>query len=63
MDDLLRRAAEHYPLDTSGADWNKVLNALQEDEIKPVAVVPEQKPSRRRFLWLLLLLPLGLVCN
>ena len=62
MDDLLRRAAEHYPLDTSGADWNKVLNALQEDETKAAVVVPERK-SRGRLLWLLLLLPLGLVCN
>ncbi len=63
MDDLLRRAAEDYPLDTSGADWNKVLNALQEDEKKEAAAVPVRKSSRRRFLWLLLLLPLGLVCN
>lgn len=63
MDDLLRRAAEDYPLDTSGADWNKVLNALQDDENKEAAAVPVRKTSRRRFLWLLLLLPLGFVCN
>jgi hypothetical protein len=37
IDDLYRRAAEGYPLNTSGSDWNKVLNALnqqQEEERK-----------------------------
>jgi hypothetical protein len=60
MDDLFRRAAENYPLDTSNADWNKVLTALQNEN-------GQQKPSKKsgngRFLWLLLLLPLGFLCN
>ena len=60
MDDIFRKAAEGYPLDTSGSDWNKVLSALQEaEEVKPAA----KKNNRRRYLWLLMLLPLGLVCN
>ena len=61
MDDMLRKAAEHYPLDTSGADWNKIALALQngEQEVKVV----KKNSNRGRFLWLLLLLPLGLVCN
>lgn len=60
MDELFKRAAENYPLDTKTADWNKVLAALQNK--------PETKPQKKggrngRFLWLLLLLPLGLICN
>jgi len=60
MDELFKRAAENYPLDTKTADWNKVLAALQnETETKP-----EKKGNKNgRFLWLLLLLPLGLICN
>src|SRR5688572_27022264 len=60
MDELFRRAAENYPLDTSSKDWNKVALALQnEQEVVP----PVKKEHRGKFLWLLLLLPLGLICN
>ena len=59
MDDVFRRAAKNYPLDTSGADWNKVMEGLQGQE----ASIPPNKKSHRRYLWLLMLLPLGLVCN
>jgi hypothetical protein len=62
MDELFKRAAENYPLDTNSANWNKVLAALQnETEVK---TLPENKGNKsRRLLWLLLLLPLGLICN
>ncbi|HEY0355124.1 MAG TPA: hypothetical protein VGC29_02905, partial [Flavisolibacter sp.] len=60
MDEMMRRAAENYPLDTGGADWNKVFGALQEKEDEPV-VPPRDRKGR--WLWLLLLLPLGLICN
>lgn len=60
IDDVFRKAAEGYPLDTSGADWNKVLAGLQGKE-EPVR--PARKKDQRRYLWLLMLLPLGLVCN
>lgn len=60
MDDIFRRAAESYPLDTSGADWNKVLAGLQG---QVTAKEPPKKGNQRRYLWLLMLLPLGLVCN
>ena len=60
MDELFRRAAENYPLDTSSKDWNKVLQALQTETGQPEV---RQKNNRGRFLWLLLLLPMGLVCN
>ena len=61
MDDVLRKAAEQYPLDTSGADWNKVAALLNDGEQEEKVVVKKNKNGR--MLWLLLLLPLGLVCN
>src|SRR5437870_5370803 len=58
MDELFRRAAEDYPLDTSSKDWNKVQQALESKETQIV-----QKNNKGRLLWLLLLLPMGLLCN
>jgi len=64
MDELFKRAAEDYPLDTSSADWNKVLAALQNQDKTANTKVSEKKTNKNgRFLWLLLLLPLGLICN
>jgi len=60
MDDQFRRAAEDYPLDTGSMDWNRVLSALEEDQPR---VVEQKENKKRRFLWLLLLLPLFFVCN
>ncbi len=62
MDEVFRKAAEHYPLDTSSADWNKVLAALQENEPEQVIPVKKDNPYKK-LLWLLLLLPLYLICN
>jgi hypothetical protein len=60
MDELFRRAAEDYPLDTSSKDWSKVQQALENNQNEtPVA----QRNNKGRFLWLLLLLPMGLLCN
>ena len=60
MDELFRKAGEDYPLDTSGADWEKIAKELH-------PAVPEHSSSRgrgkKRFLWLLLLIPFGLICN
>jgi hypothetical protein len=62
MDELFRSAAENYPLDTNSADWNKVLSALQgQTQAKTISEKKENKNGR--LLWLLLLLPLGLICN
>ena len=62
MDDVFRKAAENYPLDTKSADWSKVLAALQGEV--PAAIIPEKKTDKKgRLLWLLLLLPSGLICN
>ena len=60
MDELFRKAGEGYPLDTSGADWEKIAKELH-------PAVPEHPRSsgggKKRFLWLLLLIPFGLICN
>lgn len=58
MDELFRKAAENYPLDTNTANWNKVVAALQGPD-QPQRV----KGKKGRLLWLLLLLPLGLICT
>lgn len=57
MDELFRRAAGQYPLDTSSGDWSKVQAALQQEQPAP------GRKDRRHYLWLLLLLPLALICN
>src|SRR5689334_19464578 len=54
MDELFRRAAENYPLDTTGADWNKVMAAMQ----TPGEV--QERSKKRRFLWLFMLVPFAL---
>ncbi|GEO09662.1 PorT family protein [Segetibacter aerophilus] len=61
MEDLFKRAAEEYPLDTSGADWNKVKQELHHEK----GVVAEEVSRKRdyRFLWLLFLLPIGFICG
>jgi hypothetical protein len=62
MDELFRRAAKDYPLNTNSADWEKVKKKLM-----GASSGGEQKPSngnnRRHFLWLLLLLPLPWICD
>jgi hypothetical protein len=61
MDDQFRKAAEHYPLDTRGADWSKIAAALADPGT--VVVAGKSKNNRGKMLWLLLLLPLGLICT
>lgn len=62
MDELFKRAAEDYPLDTKSADWNKVLAALN-DNTGAKTISEDKRNKNGRLLWLLLLLPLGLICN
>ena len=52
MNKFFRRAALHYPLNTSNADWDKISNALK-----------KRRNKNSKFLWLLLLLPLTLICT
>ncbi|HEX8278424.1 MAG TPA: hypothetical protein VF540_06995, partial [Segetibacter sp.] len=57
MEELFRRAGEEYPLNTGSGDWDKVMQRLhhnQEDVRKT-----NKKQKDYRYLWLLLLLPLG----
>lgn len=61
MDNLFRRAADDYPLNIEGRDWNKVSEVLSNNTKSNAE--NGLKNKRRHFLWLLLLLPLGWVCN
>ncbi|RYY59957.1 MAG: hypothetical protein EOO12_15705 [Chitinophagaceae bacterium] len=55
MDELWRKAGNEYPLNTGGADWDKLAARLG---------LPPGEPKRkdRRYLWLLLLLLVPVVC-
>lgn len=61
MDELYRRAAENYPLNTDSHDWNKVAAEL--------AVTQPEGKSKNWFkgtvnlLFLLFILPAALICN
>lgn len=48
MDDLFRQAAENYPLNTQGADWNKVLQGMESGRRKPM---PQTVRNLERFFW------------
>ncbi len=60
-DDLFRQASDQYPLRTDSSDWEKLASALEADPslISPPVIEQGDKRRRKRFLWLLLLLPLG----
>ena len=64
MDDLFRKAGEHYHLKTTDSDWDGILGRLQPQVggESPASQESGKKKSKksRRFFWLLLLLPLGL---
>lgn len=60
MDELLRRAAEAYPLKTDSNDWSTVEKKLALERSVPITV-PSQNKNYKKLLWLLLLLvPFGL---
>jgi len=59
LDDLLRRAAEKYPLRTDSADWGRLVSDLEKDPSLILPPVGEDRRRRRRFFWLFLLLPLA----
>jgi hypothetical protein len=52
MDDLFRRAAENYPLNTNTADWNEIQKKLLAASNQP----PPPPKKYNKSLWLLLLL-------
>lgn len=49
MDDLIRQAADEYPLRTDGSDWDKVLGGLEN-------AASSEPASTKKYWWLLLLL-------
>lgn len=58
MDDIFKKAGEGYPLQSGMPDWDKVHHALNAQQ--------EQKPApknKKKYLWLLCLLPLMFICN
>lgn len=61
MDELFRRAAEEYPLNTKGADWNKIMQQLP-DKINKTSG-KNKKQENYKYLLLLLLLPIGFICG
>ena len=52
MDELYRRAAEDYPLNTNSADWNAVLKKIYVDGTGSRG----NKKDNKNYKWLLLLL-------
>ena len=60
-DELFRQAAEEYPLRTDSADWNKVMDKMQLENTKSNARGNNGKKSR--YLFLLALIPIVLVCT
>jgi len=57
MDEIFKRAAEDYPLNTGAASWDKVKAALAE----PASA--SKKGGGRQYRWLLLLLLVPFFCN
>ncbi|MCU7549472.1 PorT family protein [Chitinophagaceae bacterium LB-8] len=49
MDDLFRQAAENYPLNTDGSDWDKVLEGLEPGRRK---AAPERVRELERYFWM-----------
>jgi hypothetical protein len=60
MDELFRKAAEEYPLRTPEPDWSRIESALQSGNNIPLPA-GRDKRDNRRFLWFLVLLPLGFI--
>src|ERR1017187_6864999 len=64
MDDLFRKAGEQYPLKTTNSDWDGVLGRLQPQPGGASSYELEtggKGNNKKRFLWLLLLLPLSMI--
>ena len=62
MEELFRKAADQYPLKTTGADWNKVLQQLNQPP-DPDEPKKNDNGGYRKLLWLLLLIPFVWICT
>jgi hypothetical protein len=64
MDELFRRAANDYPLKTGTGDWGKVEVAVQSEKDNSSNEGKNDPSTKyRKYLWLLLLLPVIWICN
>ena len=63
MDELFRRAANDYPLNTDSGNWEKLTAMQTENAAQDSNSGKEKKKSYRKYLWLLLLLPMVWICN
>lgn len=63
MDELFRRAAEDYPLNTNSADWNAVLKKLSAKYPEKINTTEGNKKNYKRLLLFLLLLPIAWIGN
>ncbi|MFL9483107.1 porin family protein [Chitinophagaceae bacterium LWZ2-11] len=63
MDDLFRKASDEYPLKESGADWDKIANALQNATGNNTTAAVTKRNDRKKLFWLLLLLPFAWICT
>lgn len=61
MEELMRRAAENYPLKADGNDFDKVLEGIK--AFNPEGEPKQSKGNNKKMLWLLLLLPFAIICN
>ena len=59
IDDLFRRASDKYPLRTNSTDWDKMAAALDQEPAPAGIDDTVDKRRKRRFLSLLLFLPLA----
>ena len=59
MDDLFRKAAKDYPLNTNSGDWEEVVKKIAANDSERTIVPPVNKKNHKLFLLLLLLLPLA----
>src|SRR5882757_1294079 len=60
IDEIFRRASEKYPLRTDNGDWGKLAADLESDPSMILAPLTADGDRRRKrkFFWLILLLPL-----
>jgi hypothetical protein len=64
LDELFRRAANDYPLKTDTGGWGKVEAAVQAEKNNSSAEDKNNARGKyRKYLWLLLLLPIVWICN
>jgi hypothetical protein len=63
IDELFRRAADDYPLNTDTPDWDTVSSALEAAAAEAEPKLVKKNTGYRKYLWLLLLLPIAWICN